>query len=92
MDRIKEDIHKPEKAKRDIFKYIHDEVFRLNFYRVHLSYFIIVIAITSVIFYGEGLANAQGEIGGNNLRYIDALFLCTSAMTTTGEIWKRRNG
>lgn len=49
-----------------------------------MSYFLVVIAISSVIMYGEGLANDKDEIGGTKLRYIDALFLCTSAMTTTG--------
>lgn len=84
MDTVIEDVKDPEKAKRDIFQYIHDEVFRLNFYRLHMLYFLIVIAISSVIVYGEGLANASDEIDGNKLRYIDALFLTTSAMTTTG--------
>jgi len=40
--------------------------------------------ITSVICYGQGLANASIEVEGSKLRYIDALFLCASAMTTTG--------
>jgi len=49
-----------------------------------MSYFVLVIMIASVICYGEGLANASHEVDGSKLRYIDALFLCTSAMTTTG--------
>ena len=50
---------------------------RLNFYRLHLSYFILVILITSVILYG-------GNTSGYHVSYTDALFLCASAMCNVG--------
>ena len=64
--------------------FLRRDIFQLNFYRLHMLYFVIVIIISSVIVYGEGLANGATEINGTKLRYIDALFLCCSAMTTTG--------
>ena len=70
--------------KQHFLQYLHDGVFQINFYRLHMLYFIVVIAISSIIVYGEGLANDRHEINGSSLRYIDALFLCCSAMTTTG--------
>ncbi|GHJ86990.1 hypothetical protein NliqN6_3392 [Naganishia liquefaciens] len=48
----------------------------LNFYRVHMLYFIITPLIISGIFYG---ANTEYQID-----YVDCLFLCVSAMTVTG--------
>jgi len=58
---------------------------RLNFYRLHLCYFIFTILLSSIIVYGStangNSANAQAQFG---LRYIDALFLCASAMTNSG--------
>lgn len=79
-----DELQNPEKAKKDFFKWVHEDLLQLNFYRIHMSYFIIGILVSSVIVYGEGLANASSEVNGSKLRYIDALFLCTSAMTTTG--------
>ncbi|KAI9872140.1 MAG: hypothetical protein M1830_002029 [Pleopsidium flavum] len=58
--------------------------FQLNFYRLHLSYFILTTLIASVIFYGSGRADDVNENNGLPLAYIDALFLCASAMTATG--------
>lgn len=59
--------------------------FELNFYRVHVFYFAFTILLTSVILWGSG---AKGNSNNDNARfalsYIDALFLCTSAMTNTG--------
>ncbi|KAG8531779.1 uncharacterized protein KY384_003415 [Bacidia gigantensis] len=61
------------------------QLFHPNFYRVHLSYFILVILLSSVIVYGSGVdGNSHDEEARFRLRYIDALFLCTSAMTNTG--------
>jgi len=58
---------------------------RLNFYRLHLYYFIFTILLSSIIVYGSttngNSGNAQDQF---NLRYIDALFLCASAMTNSG--------
>ncbi|KAI4756542.1 TrkH-domain-containing protein [Aureobasidium sp. EXF-3400] len=58
---------------------------RLNFYRLHLYYFIFTILLSSIIVYGSttngNSGNAQNQF---NLRYIDALFLCASAMTNSG--------
>ncbi|KAF7505840.1 hypothetical protein GJ744_000415 [Endocarpon pusillum] len=79
-----EEIQHPQKAKQHFLAYLRDNVFRLNFYRLHMLYFIVVILISSIIVYGEGLANGSTAVNGTRLRYIDALFLCCSAMTTTG--------
>jgi len=78
------DLKDPQKGKKAFWKWVHEDVLSINFYRVHMSYFVISILVTSVIVYGEGLANDKSEINGSKLRYVDALFLCCSAMTTTG--------
>ncbi|KAK7536250.1 potassium transport protein 1 [Phyllosticta citribraziliensis] len=70
--------------KQHFWHYVKDEIFHVNFYRLHMSYFVVVIFISSLIVYGEGLANDPHQINGSQLRYIDALYLCCSAMTTTG--------
>jgi hypothetical protein len=80
-----DELRSPRKARDDFIRYLREEVFRLNFYRAHMLYVIIVIAISSVIVYGEGIANGPKEIGDAHLTYMDALFLCCSAMTTTGD-------
>ncbi|KAL1639555.1 hypothetical protein SLS58_007859 [Diplodia intermedia] len=72
------DVCHPHEAKEHFLHYLKKEVFHLNFYRMHMLYFVVVIVITSLVVYGEGLAN------GSPLKYIDVLFLCCSAMTTTG--------
>ncbi len=60
-------------------------LFHLNFYRVHVLYFIFTILLSSVILYGSGVdGNSDDAEALYRLRYIDALFLCTSAMTNTG--------
>lgn len=74
----------PSKAKTWVKRYLRNDVFVWNFYRVHMLYFIVVIFMTSVIVYGEGIANDPTQINGSKLRYVDALFICASAMTTTG--------
>tara|TARA_R110002003_G_scaffold140_3_gene12775 strand:- start:11077 stop:13305 length:2229 start_codon:yes stop_codon:yes gene_type:complete len=79
-----DELRSPRKAKDDFLKYLRHEVFTLNFYRAHMLYFIIVIIISSVILYGVGIARGPKEYRDDHLTYIDALFLCTSAMTTTG--------
>ena len=64
---------------------VRNQVFHLNFYRLHLIYFIAVILLSSFILYGSGVdGNSNDEQALFKLRYIDALFLCTSAMTSTG--------
>lgn len=56
-----------------------------NFYRLHLAYFIVTILVSSVIVYGSGVdGNSHDAEALFRLRYIDALFLCTSALTNTG--------
>ena len=63
-----------------LYKYL-----RWNFYRFHLSYFILTIILSSVIVYGSGVnGNSNDAEAEFRLRYIDALFLCTSAMTNAG--------
>jgi potassium uptake Trk family protein len=79
-----DELRNPRKAKDDFIKYFRHEIFTLNFYRAHMLYFIIVIAISSVIVYGAGIAHGPKGVGEDHLTYMDALFLCTSAMTTTG--------
>ncbi|KAH8723811.1 potassium transport protein-like protein 1 [Phaeosphaeriaceae sp. PMI808] len=80
-----DDLPGPQKAKDNFVKYLRTEVFTLNFYRTHMLYFIIVIAISSVIMYGAGIAQGPKEYTDDHVTYMDALFLCTSAMTTTGK-------
>ncbi|KAI8932288.1 hypothetical protein NX059_010484 [Plenodomus lindquistii] len=79
-----EELRNPRKAKDDFLRYMREEFFRLNFYRAHMLYFIVVIAISSVIVYGQGLVDGPKEVGDAHLTYMDALFLSCSAMTTTG--------
>ena len=67
-----------------LWKSFCKEVFRLNFYRLHMAYFLITVLISSVILYGSGIVDDPTENYGGHLEYIDALFLCTSAMTATG--------
>ncbi|KAF2822454.1 potassium transport protein 1 [Ophiobolus disseminans] len=74
----------PRQTKDGFIKYLRDELFTLNFYRAHMLYFIVVIAISSVIIYGVGILHGPKEYRDDHLTYMDALFLCTSAMTTTG--------
>jgi len=79
-----DELRNPRKAKNDFVKYLHDELFTLNFYRAHMLYFVVIITISSVIMYGVGIAHGPREYGGAHLTYMNALFICTSAMTTTG--------
>ncbi|KAF1837118.1 potassium transport protein 1 [Decorospora gaudefroyi] len=78
------ELQHPRQAKDNFVKYLKEEVFRLNFYRAHMLYFIAVITLSSVIVYVQGVVNGPKEIGGAHLTYVNALFLCCSAMTTTG--------
>ena len=65
--------------------HIHNKVFHLNFYRLHLTYFIFVILLSSVIVYGSAInGNSNEEEALFQLSYTDSLFLCVSAMTSTG--------
>ncbi|KAH9862760.1 hypothetical protein J1614_010853 [Plenodomus biglobosus] len=79
-----EELRDPRKAKDNFVRYMRHEFFRLNFYRAHMLYFVVVIAISSVIVYGQGRANGPKEVGNEHLTYMNALFLTCSAMTTTG--------
>ena len=47
-----------------------------NFFRLHVSAFVLVPLVLSGIFYASN--------GRFHIRYIDSLFLCYSAMTDTG--------
>lgn len=49
-----------------------------------MLYFIVVIAISSVVVFGEGVKNGPKEYRDSHVTYMDALFLTCSAMTTTG--------
>jgi hypothetical protein len=79
-----EELRNSRKVKDDLLKYLRREIFTLNFYRAHMLYFIIVIAISSVVLYGAGIAHGPKAYGRDHLTYLDALFLSASAMTTTG--------
>lgn len=57
--------------------FLRKNLFALNFFRVHLIYFLTFIIIGSLFVY-----LLPG--GGYNISYINALSLCSSAMTTTG--------
>ncbi|KAI9695015.1 MAG: hypothetical protein M1822_000632 [Bathelium mastoideum] len=58
-------------------EWVQSSAFHMNYYRAHLSFFVIAILVSSAIFWA---ANTSGfEVG-----YTDALFLCASAMTSTG--------
>ncbi|KAJ4401648.1 hypothetical protein N0V91_007820 [Didymella pomorum] len=83
-DPVEELQQNPREAKNHFLRYLKDEFLTLNFYRAHMLYFIIVIAISSVIVYGEGVKNGPKEYRDSHLSYMDALFLTCSAMTTTG--------
>lgn len=59
--------------------------FETNFYRVHVIYFLLTILLSSVIMYGSGVnGNSDDAQARFTLRYIDAIYLCASAMTNTG--------
>lgn len=59
--------------------------FGMNFYRFHVLYFLLTIIISSIIMYGSGVnGNSDDAEALFRLRYIDAIFLCTSAMTAGG--------
>lgn len=90
-DPVEELQRNPREAKNHFFAYLKDDVFRLNFYRAHMLYFIVVIAISSVIVYGEGVKNGPKEYKDSHLSYMDALFLTCSAMTTTGRLLGQRS-
>lgn len=81
-----EELQSPRKAKDDFIKYMKNEVFRLNFYRAHMLYFIVVIFVSSLVVYGQGRADGPKELSSAHMTYTDALFLCCSAMTTTGKL------
>jgi Trk-type K+ transport system membrane component len=48
----------------------------LNFYRLHLAYFVVTSIFASAIFYASN--------GERRVSYTDSLFLCVSAMTISG--------
>lgn len=56
---------------------------RFNFYRCHLAYFTLTILITSAVIYCS-TGESESSPDQDGIRYIDALFLAASAMTTTG--------
>ncbi|OWZ63019.1 hypothetical protein AYX15_04941 [Cryptococcus neoformans] len=59
-----------------------------NFFRIHLLVFTFIPIFVSCIFYaanGSSSGNADGDLTGRQkVAFIDGLFLCFSAMTTTG--------
>lgn len=57
--------------------FVRHDLFKVNFYRLHLLYFVVVIIIGSLFVFL--LPN-----NGTNISYIDALMLSTSALTTSG--------
>ena len=79
-----DELQHPHEAKEHFLHYLQNEVFQLNFYRAHMLYFVVCIAVSSAIVYVAGLGHASPDV---RLSYIDALFLCCSAMTTTGALF-----
>lgn len=69
-------VQKTSKAKHQILENIKAAV-HPNFYRLHFTYFIVAILISSAILWGANTPDFQ-------VRYIDALFLCCSAICNTG--------
>ena len=57
--------------------FFNRRIIHLNFYRIHYLYFVFVILLTSVIFWGSNTSSYP-------VAYEDALMLCASAMTNTG--------
>ena len=57
--------------------WVQSSAFHLNYYRAHLSFFIVAILVSSAIFWASNTS-------GFEVDYTDALFLCASAMTSTG--------
>ena len=83
-----DELQHPREAKDHFLHYLRNEILQLNFYRAHMLYFILCIALSSVIVFGAGLEHSTS---GARLSYIDALFLCCSAMTTTGALCPRHH-
>ena len=82
-----EPLHEPQNphaAEEHFLHYLRNEILQLNFYRAYMLYFTVCITISSIAIYGDGIANGKGSQSAARLSYIDALFLCCSAMTTTG--------
>ena len=58
---------------------------KMNFYRLHIVYFLLTIILLSIVMYGSGVNGNSGDAEASfKLRYIDAIFLCASAMTNAG--------
>ena len=74
----------PPKARLPSFLKLFSRI-KLNFYRIHLFYFLFTVLISSVIVYGSTANGNSGDAEKEfHLRYVDALYLTTSAMTNTG--------
>ena len=67
-----------QKFKHQAWSYLKSS-FQPNFYRLHLSYFVAAILIASAILWGSNT-----DSGSLRIRYIDALFLCCSAICNAG--------
>lgn len=86
MDKLSYPLH----LGRRVWSSLQDDVLKLNFYRLHVLYFVVLILISSLVVYAEGLKDndpteiGTGGAGGSRIVFIDALFMCCSAMTTTG--------
>ncbi|ODO07626.1 potassium ion transporter [Cryptococcus wingfieldii CBS 7118] len=69
-------------------EYWHRGLRHLNFFRVHILVFTFTPIIASGIFYaanGSATGNANSTLTGlQKVQYLDCLFMCFSAMTTTG--------
>jgi len=63
---------------------LHDLTKNLNFFRYHLLFFTLTPLLLSGIFYAVSSGEpspATAGVGTRKVEYIDALFLCFSAMT-----------
>lgn len=66
------------RVEQPVSSFLH-EAAHLNFYRVHLLIFTFTPLVFSGIFYASNGPSPQNQIA-----YVDALFMCTSAMAVTG--------
>jgi len=84
IDELRDELPNPRQAKDSLVKYLIDEYTALNFYRTHMLYFIVVIGVSSVLVYVVDILQGPGKYDRDHLTFTNALFVCTSAMTTTG--------
>lgn len=78
-----DELRNPWKAKHNFFLYLRYDTLTLNLHRAHVVLHRCHCLLVSYVC-GVGLADGPKDQGDGYLTYVDALFLCTSVMTTTG--------